>query len=270
MKKNINKLALIGLFVIFGLTACDQENDRGLYDTSLAPAYSMYQPALVAELIPENNGKIGVVVSRTDASQTGECQVKLTSTAPSTLTLFTLSSTKVSFAAGEYESRVDINFVLNDLSTTGTQYRFNLEFDGGVELSKGANAKTDITASRKLTWERKAGSYVSAAFGGTYSASIDRAVESPNMFRLANFFENIILFSVDKAAGTAVIPSQDLGEDIFGAGSSTWISCSKGTYANGVVTFGGGVWDNAFFTSSAMSSGLRMTSEQIILPDEFK
>ena len=265
--KNIIKYIILSLVVI-GFSSCEQDEFKVDYDRSLPPAVSFFQPAFIKELAPESDIKI--LIARTDASQAAKYQVKLTSTSPATLTLFSLPSSEVNFAAGEYELSVDINFVLNSLSAAGLQYKFDIEFDGSPEISKGGNAKTAVTVSRKLTWERKAGYYASAAFGGTFNASIDRAIESPSMFRLANVFDNTILFSIDKVAGTAVIPSQDLGEDIFGAGSNSWISCSKGTYANGVVTFSGGVWDNAFFTSSAMSSGLRMTSEQIILPDEFK
>lgn len=110
------------------------------------------------------------------------------------------------------------------------------------------------------------GSYQSIAFGGTYDVTFERCDQLPNIYIMMDFYTNPIEIIVDPANNIATIDPQDVGEDVFGAGSNSWIYCTAGTFYSGVITFGGGVWDNALFTNEGMGSGYRFVEEVITLP----
>jgi hypothetical protein len=265
----IIKLLIVAAAALTGLSACNQDNERAFYDESAPAAYSFLQPVVSAELTPEYNNAIKVRVTRTNAVEAASVQLKLTaSTATAAATLFTLDSPTVSFEAGVYEAVATVRFTLTDLAPDGTRYKFAIEFvDPATVISTGGSKITNVDVSRQLTFVSVgSGTYVSTLFGQTFEAPFERAVEAPNLYKLVGFFTNPILINVDFNAGTAVIPLQDLGEDVFNAGSNSWIKCANGAYANGVITFGGGTAANAFFTSQAMTSGAPMTNEKFLLP----
>lgn len=111
------------------------------------------------------------------------------------------------------------------------------------------------------------GKYQSVAFGGTFDVKYERCDQLPNRYIVVDAFANPFEVIVDPASKTATVKAQDLGEDIFGAGTNTWIQCTAGKYSPGVITFDGGTWDNAYWTSEGMSSGYRLVEEIFILPD---
>jgi hypothetical protein len=202
MKKYINKLAFIGLFVIFGLTACDQENNRGLYDISLEPAFSMYQPALVAALVPEDNGVLKVALSRTNANEEATVSVTLTSANAATLNLFKLESSTVKFAKGEYQANANILFTIADLSTSAS-YSLELAIPDS-EASLGGNKSTTITAARKVTWKSiGTGIWLNSTMWGIVPADnepvgVEQAIEAPELYRLVEFFNKPIMMKIDQ------------------------------------------------------------------------
>ena len=267
--KNIIKLGFLSIVAFALLSACNQDNLRtNPVDEAREAAFSFFQPNIVSELLAADNGIIRIILTRTDNSVNAVVPIEMTATA-AVKSIFTLTTPVVNFNAGEYTATAIVGFGNIERLQAGVQYRFTLAFANENEtVSIGGSNKADIVASRKLTFVKveAPGTFSSVAFGGAWACDILRAIEAPNFYKLSDFFVNDILFAIDPVAGTAVIPFQPLGEDIFGAGSNSWIECLAGTYANGVCVFGGGTWNNAYYTSQAANSGYRMTNERIILP----
>ena len=230
MKKYINKLALIGLFVIFGLTACDQENNRGLYDISLEPAYSMYQPSLVASLVPENNGVLTVSVTRTNADSDATISVAITGTT-ATLNLFKLESSDIRFEKGQYKADAKVLFNISSLSASGN-YSFDVALSGSAQVSKGGNAVTAVSAARKVTWRSiGTGTWLfSSTFGvapeDNEPVGVEQAIEAPDMYRLIDFFSKPILMTIS-SSNVASISLQATG--VVSSGRELVMNCT-GTY----------------------------------------
>jgi len=239
MKKYINKLAVISLLVIFGLTACDQENNRGLYDTSLEPAYSMYQSVLVASLIPENNGVLKVTVTRTNADEDATVSIALTANA-ATLNLFSLESSTVKFAKGEYQASANILFTIANLSASAS-YSLEVAIQDS-KVSIGGNAKTTVTAARRVTWRSiGTGTWL---FSSTFQVApednepvgVQQAEEAPEMYRLVDFFSKPILMTINQSTNVATISLQATG--VMSSGRELVMNCT-GTYnpATKIVDF---------------------------------
>jgi hypothetical protein len=138
-------------------------------------------------------------------------------------------------------------------------------FAGGTILG---TVKDFTTLNAPPLWESYEGTYASALFVGSFAVTFDKSLVDvdPVRYILKDFFTNPIVIEVSFSTGTAVIQAQDLGDDIFDVGTTTWIRCNAGTYANGIITFGGNTWDNAFFTDGTFASGARMSNERFILP----
>lgn len=266
MKKIITYLC-IAFVALTGLSSC--QDYKVEYDPAAnPPAVTMYQAAISAELTPAYNGVLKVLLSRTDASAAESVNISFISSSTYTASIFTLETPVATFQVGEFQTAVNVTFNLNNLATNNTQYKFSLKIaDANQAISKGGYAQTDITAIRKLTYVpvETPATFTSTAFGGNFTFTLYRAVEAPTMYRMAGFFVNTISFTTDPGTGKAVIPAQDLGEDLFVAGTTSWIR-GNGTYSNGVCSFGDGTPNNAYFTNSAMTSGMLMTSEVIRLP----
>jgi hypothetical protein len=188
------KLLIIAAASLVGLSACNQDNERAFYDESAPPAYSFRQPVISAELTPDDNGILQVGVTRTNAAEAATVAITLTAST-ATAALFTLATTSVSFEAGAWETVARVEFTLDNLALTGTQYQFTLEFnDPATPVSAGGNKKTDVKASRRLTWVN-AGTgqwtdgLVCAIFQApaeTYDVSVQRAEEAQHYYRLVN------------------------------------------------------------------------------------
>jgi hypothetical protein len=195
MKKTI-KLLIIAAATLAGLNACNQDNERAFYDESAPAAYSFVQPALIAEITTDYNGVLKVSVARTDVSTDGSVGVKLTASTVTESTINALFSVpaQVTFAAGEFEATTDIRFTLDDLEF-GEQYKFSVEFsNAGESVSAGGIKKTDITASRKLTWlPIGAGTWtdglIAAMWGApaeTYEVQVEAAEGADGLYRMVN------------------------------------------------------------------------------------
>lgn len=161
----------------------------------------------------------------------------------------------------------------NDLAGDGTRtFTFKLlSNSAGYTIGVGANGEASEYKVNVLDddiWNPVGtGSFVSAAFGGkTFPVDYYRSILDNNTYKMSGMFTNDIVFAIDPDAGKATVEAQSLGDDIFGVGSDSWIRCTAGLYSNGVCTFSGGTFDNAYFTSSSMGSGLQMANEQFVLP----
>lgn len=244
MKNKIIKFALFVFVAIAGLTACNKDKYKVKYDESAAVRYSFAQSVMTAELVTEHNGKILVGVARTKADAAAAVEVKLTGSAGS-LAQFALASTTVSFAAGEYEAFAEVNFTLADLSGSAS-YAFDVEFvDADLAISYGGNEKTAVSAALKLTWQSIGeGTYKSGLFGGHWYQDYERALENPNMYRAFGYVQGAeginIIIVVDPVAGTATIPKQSIGRNVFGEEGASYIQANQATFVNGVVTCGPG------------------------------
>lgn len=112
------------------------------------------------------------------------------------------------------------------------------------------------------------GSYSSTLFGGSpEDVEFERCDQLPNTYRMFGFFENPVELKIDPDNGTAVIEAQSIGDDLFDTGASTWLQCTKGRYAAGVITFESSDWDNAFWTNEGMSSGVKIALDIYTLPE---
>jgi hypothetical protein len=237
----IIKLLILAAAALAGLNACNQDNERAFFDESAPVAYSFLQPTIVAELEDSYNGVLQVKVSRTHATDASSVEVKFTATA-AVGAIFTLASPTVSFAAGAYEATVRIEFTLANLSSTGTQYAFSVEFaDSSTPVSIGGNNKTNVQASRKLTFIKVgAGTFTSNdVYGETYEVEVERAQELLTLYRARDLYADgyHILITVYPDQGRAVIPAQEIGLSLFGASyPKTWLRADACTYANGVIT----------------------------------
>ena len=266
MKKYIFRLSVISLIAFLGLNSCDQDAERKFYDQSNPPAYSFYQSAITTEMSAEDEGTYNVIVSRTNASEAAS--VPLTISVPKPYDdIFSLSPASAVFEKGEYETRISVKYDFEDIEP-GITYNIKLSIPEN-SASLGSYREMTIKASMKME-EIGKGLYISAAFGGkTYEVSYRKAI-GVDIYVMSGMFTNDVTFIIDKATGVCTIPDQGLGEDIFGADTETWISCVAGVYLDGKCTFGGGTWDNAFFTSPPpYSSGLPMTSEVFVLPEGY-
>jgi hypothetical protein len=239
MNKIIKPL-ILAVAVLLGLNACNQDNERTFYDESAPAAYSFLQPVIVVELTADFNGVLHVVVARTNAAEAASVQIKFTATA-AVGTIFTLATPTLSFAAGVYEATASVQFALENLASTGTRYSFSIEFaDPATPVSTSGNSKTDVQASRKLTFINVGnGTFTSNdVYGETYEVEIERAEELPTLYRARDLYADNyhILIQVFPEENRAVIPQQEIGVQLFNGYLKTWLRADACTYANGVIT----------------------------------
>jgi hypothetical protein len=279
MNKTTILLILSAATVLFGLNACNQDNERAFYDETAPVAYSFRQPVIVAELTPDHNGILQVRIVRTKAAEAASVQVKLTASAAGddVTSLFTLASPVVSFEAGAYETAASVQFTLDDLIVSAKQYQFSIEFDdAATAVSPGGHKKTDVKASRKLmlTYESAGtGTYESELFQelfqGTLDVSFERAVEAPNIYRAKDLYADgyDILIEIFPSEGRAVIPLQEIGYPLFQRDgySQTWISANDCAYANGVITIkpGSESVPNVWYADTATEMGAFIITTEI-------
>ena len=231
MKKYINKLVFAGLLAVLGLTACNQDNESAMPNAEVtAAAYSMFQPNLVAELLPENNGILNVVITRTNADSDATVPVEITGTA-ATLNLFSLASSEAKFEKGQAQSVVKVAFNLSALSASGS-YSFSVGIQNADLLSKGGSKTTAVTAARKLTWKSiGTGTWLfSSTFGvapeDNEPVGVQQAIEAPEMYRLVEFFSKPILMTIS-SSNVASISLQATG--VTSSGRELVMNCT-GTY----------------------------------------
>ncbi|MCC8145399.1 MAG: hypothetical protein LIO93_02950 [Bacteroidales bacterium] len=184
--------------------------------------------------------------------------------------LFSLASDEISFGTNPLVP-VEIIYDIDKLEFK-KNYAMTLKIaDDETTYPLGSDIKeTTVTIKRALTFSYVGkGLYTSLLLeGDTEEVDIERADQNPNVYRLSGFYKNAIEFIIDPKNGTAIIDPQDLGEDIFGEGTNSWIWCESGTYSDGVCTFGGNTWDNAWFTDDALEAGAPMENEVIVLPPD--
>ncbi len=233
MKKIIILLCVVS--AMLGLSSCDQDNLRATYDTNTPPAVSFFQPALLAQLTPAYNGIMQVTLSRTNATEAATVPVVLTSSSTFTASLFTLLSTNVTFAQGSSTAVAEVQFDIDKLATDGSQYKFTLSFaDPNQVVSFGGNVKTDVTASRKLTWQSAGtGQWLFSTMWGIAPeddepVKVEQALEAPGLYRFVDFFTNVIIMTIDFSTNVAAIAMQDTG--IQGTTTSNVYMECTGTY----------------------------------------
>jgi hypothetical protein len=241
MNKTI-KLLIAAVAALAGLNACNQDNERALYDESAPAAYSFLQPVISVELTSAFNGAIKVHLTRTDATEAAAVPVKLTAaTATAAATLFTLPAPAVSFEAGAYEADAIVQFTLEDLPPDGMQHQFSIEFENAATgISFGGNKKTDVKATRKLTFVSVGtGTFTSNdVYRKSYPVHIERAEEVPDVYKALDLYAAgyPILIQVFPAENRAVIAQQEIGLSLFDSYPKTWLRADYCTYANGVIT----------------------------------
>lgn len=258
MKKiHLSYILLLSILVAFA--ACNQDNEDRIYNptsedvTFMIPAQKFLITPLVTEIefdLLRGNSKDELEV----ALQYSE-----------DLEFFSAPAS-VKFADGE--SKVTIKVGLKDVDKMEFNKDYVLKASMPESMATEWGVKeTALSVVVDYNWEEVGeGSYESLIFGGRFKALFLQAVENSSAFKFYDVFKNTISFEIDKQAGTAVMPAQDLGEDVFGAGSNSWIRGLSGTYSNGVVTFGPAGANNAVFTDNTFSSGATFTSEKIHLP----
>jgi hypothetical protein len=230
MKKHINKFIFLSLLIAIGFMSCNQDNEIQYYDTSLAPAYSLLQEAIVAELIPESGGILNVIVSRTDATNEATIPITISGSA-GTLDLFKLKSTELKFEKGQSQVNAEIMYTLSLLSPSGS-YTFTVALQDASSVSKGGYSKTEITAARRLTWNSIGTGYweYSPMWGISdepEALTVEQAIEAPELYRLVNFFSKPIMMKIDPATNVASISVQATA--VSTANGELYMNCT-GTY----------------------------------------
>ncbi|MDR1406230.1 MAG: hypothetical protein LBI89_03405 [Prevotellaceae bacterium] len=259
--KNIVKLLTLAAVALIGLNACNQDSERAFYDESAPAAYSFVQSGRVSELVESDNGVIKVSVARTDASTDGAVGLKLTASTATESVINALFSApaQVTFAAGEFEATADIRFTLDDLEF-GEQYKFSVEFANASEpVSPGGVKKTDVTASRKLTWlPIGAGTWtdglISAVFNApalTYDVQVEAAEGADGLYRMVNPYgfgvyeytaeeevtKNPCYVEIDaRDPARVAISKQSIGID-WGYGEMTVESTAYASRSGKIITF---------------------------------
>lgn len=263
--KKIKYIPILFFILSAGIFFTSCEADEGAVYHQEGTKVSFQLGTLFKSLTTDDGNTISIGMTRSNT--TGDLDVPITLTGGGQV--FNLTSPSIHFGSGEGTAYAVINHPgAGGLDPAGA-YELKLSVDSAL-LSPSGIALVEISVQRKLTWQKieNTGLYNSAVFGGVFDAEYEKAAEASNVFRIVGFFENPIIITIDKAAGTATIPDQDLGEDLFGEDTNSWISGTAGTFSNGECFFGGGTWANAIYTSPPpYSSGLRMTNELFVLPE---
>jgi hypothetical protein len=260
-------LLLIGFMLI---TACS-ENEGAIYDQGDKQNAVFQVASMNVELLPSETGGLSsfsVKLHRGNTKNVADIALTLKAPEETENINFQLASPTLHFDAGQNVAEAIITY---NYSEVGASDSYSMLLSIASEEDKpifSKNSSINISARKTLTYSliEEEGIFVSSAFGGAFPVVIYRAQEDPNIYKLSEFFINDIIFVINPANGTATISPQSLGEDIFGTGTVSWITGLDGTYANGSCIFGGGTWDNAYYTNSSLASGLPMADERIILP----
>ncbi|MDR0692305.1 MAG: hypothetical protein LBF69_04635 [Prevotellaceae bacterium] len=234
----IIKLLILAAVTLLGLNACNQDNERAFYDESAPVAYSFLQPVLISEITADYNGKLQVTIARTQATEAASVGVKLTaSTATAVINALFSVAGQATFAEGEFETKVDVQFTLDDLEF-GEQYKFSIEFANAEEnVSAGGIKKTDITASRKLIWEKFAEGVYSGALSApsvlnlpasTWTVTMYKA-QASTIYRLEDFYTKGAHFEFSWDGGQSITPYNYIGTVTLG-GAPTLAVRTGGTY----------------------------------------
>ena len=185
MKSNIS---LITILVCFLCCSCDREAVGPVYNGESGFAFA--SPVLNVEAVSEDKGQIIVPVHRGtatvmasaevkceyDVSPQGSSEYKWSDVSPDGI--FSLVSSTVLFADGQYSSNLYLRYQDIEKLGIGVKYRLRLTLLSGVSPSD--ISKLVVTVSRKLTYEKIGDClyYDSCIFDNAYTAEIYKAKEA--------------------------------------------------------------------------------------------
>ncbi|MDH6304434.1 hypothetical protein M2459_001167 [Parabacteroides sp. PF5-5] len=260
---------LLFLFILPALfTACE---DDQIYD---GPARVKFEKTTGRVTIPLTDTTETVRVQLVSAPLKNPIDVKVTvsgGTAEQGKHFDVSLSDKLTIPAGENIVSFDVKLYYSAFSFLEERtIEFTLEGSSAATEIPGVN-KFTLTAVpvATLTYTNVGkGVYSSTLFDDPDPTEVEfeRCDQLPNNYKMIGFFTNPIEIKVDPAKGTAVIEAQDLGDDLFGEGTNSWLECTNGRYAEGIITFEESDWDNVFYTSEGMSSGAKIGVDIYTLP----
>lgn len=259
---------IFGLFFL-SLFTVSCESDAEKYTTGeldpLGQGISFVTEAYLTdlEIDPAAEQKITLQLTRVVKGEAGSISIKVLQNDENVFNV----PESANFAADQEEVTVVIPA---NPKGEGIPYTLTIALEG-ENVSAYSGGYTEVSFLYTVVkWEKGLGKYYSPMFGGVFEITVERNSLSPSNFRTPDLFSKTIFFSIDEEKGSATILAQPIGQDVFGAGTESWIQGLKGIYADGVCYFGGNVFDNAFFTDETLKRGATMADERIILPETYE
>jgi len=216
--KNIFNLTVLLLVAIIGLNSCDQKVERELYDEGGPLGYSFYQKNIETVFSLEDNGKIDIKVTRSNAAAASSVPITFKESTGN----FTMPTPSASFEAGKYETTVSINYVLQNLNPS-LRYSMTLQIPSD-QRSFSSDSILTITGNMQLTWEKYgSGTFESEFFEESWDQDLQVAKESPNLFRLPGCYYNgyNLLFTLN-ADNSITYATQQMGYNHPSYAMTSW------------------------------------------------
>lgn len=240
MKKYILAIAVL----LTGLvTSCDKDVEGAIYsdnDTS----FSFVIPKQSIEVTADDNGVVKIPVYR--SNKNGEAKVGIVMNDEAIAeNVLKLNTPDITFKDGESVAYVELGFgSVNDLGAT-SKYVTTLSFKEGTSLSPSAEASTEITIQRRLTWEDYGtGHYTSTIFVADDEGTplemeilIQKAKEG-NIYRMVDLITEgyPIVFSLSED-GLSLLSYEPQPTGYLNQGYMTYYICNGMTRSGNLLKF---------------------------------
>ncbi|MEN6619923.1 MAG: hypothetical protein ABFC28_10615 [Rikenellaceae bacterium] len=213
--KNIKYI--ISLVFLLALVSCDKDAVMTHVDSeeigSVGAAFS--STVLVYNLTSADNNVLKVLVYRGNTTAAASVPVTIASSAPSTLTLFTLPSGTVEFAAGEGKAYVSVSYNMASVAP-GTTYTFTLNLVGDDLISPSKVSSISVRAQLPIVYNSiGTGSYSSEFYEATWDQEVQKAnlpSNLPSFYRLPGCYYAGYNIDFKVSDGVITIASQNVGE----------------------------------------------------------
>lgn len=182
MKKNIlTYMAVCMAMALTVFTGCDTDAEGVVY-TPEAAGYSFASTQMSVEATADDQGVVRVPVHRNNPNGTASVSLEVAMD-EETASIFTLSSSEITFAEGEGVAYAELSY--GSLDNLGTTTRYAITFSIPEESNSiSAESSIEVLVQRQLTWESiGTGEYYSQLFGQSWPQPVEKAQEG-NVYRL--------------------------------------------------------------------------------------
>lgn len=182
MKKNIlTYMAVCMAMALTVFTGCDTDAEGVVY-TPEAAGYSFASTQMSVEATADDQGVVRVPVYRNIANGTASVSLEVAMD-EETASIFTLSSSEITFAEGEGVAYAELSY--GSLDNLGTTTRYAITFSIPEESNSiSAESSIEVLVQRQLTWESiGTGKYYSQLFEQSWPQPVEKAQEG-NVYRL--------------------------------------------------------------------------------------
>lgn len=180
--KILTQLAVCLAIALTIFTSCDRDAEGVIYNPNATACYSFASTQMNVEVTADDQGILQVPVYRGNVN--GDASVELmVDMDEETASIFSLTSSTITFANGEGVAYAELNFgSLDNLGAT-TRYTISLSIPE-EQQSPGAQGSINVQVQRQLTWESiGTGTYISELFGESWDQPVEKAQEG-NVYRL--------------------------------------------------------------------------------------